>query len=145
MLWRNGLIMYHVTYFVNVYYCFFISAFSLMHVFLWMFASPDPRHLAWPPALGLVSQIVFTSPGPQFIFTSPGLQFYCQSGAWVCIYWPCLLNLYLYLWPWPTICINGPGHEFAFTLLLLIVAVVVVIVVVAISLKQIIPIFVCRF
>ena len=55
--------------------------------------------------------------------------------ASVCMYQPCLFNLYLFiLRPWPTICITGLGHEFAFTLLLAVVAVVVIIVVVIISL-----------
>ena len=103
------------------------------------------------PCLG--PQFLFTSPGPQFVFTGPGsnlylptpgpswslpslannFNFYYQSGAWLCIYRPCLLNLYLYLRPWPTICIIGLGSEFAFTLLLQ--AVVVKILVLVISLE----------
>ena len=72
--------MYHVTYFVNVYYCFFISAFSLMHVFLWMFVSPDPRPLAlspklYSPALGpnlylpALAYNFIASPEPEFAYT----------------------------------------------------------------------------
>ena len=79
---------------------------------------------------GIGPQFVFTGPGPQFVFTGPDQQFCYQSGAWFCIYRPCLLNLYFYLRPWRTICIIGLVPEFAFTLLLVIVAVVVVIVVV---------------
>ena len=77
-------------------------------------------------------QFAFTSPGSQFVFTGPGLQFYDQSGAWVCIYQSCLLNLYLSLRPWPTIYITGPAPEYAFILLLVVVAVVVVIIVVVV-------------
>ena len=119
---------------------------------LWVFVFPGPRSFSWHPApgpgpqfvfTGLGPQFVFTSPGPQFVFTGPGLQFYYQSGAWVCTYQPCLLNLYLYLQPWPTICITSSGPEFAFILLL--VAVVVIIVVAVISLEPIIPVFVWRF
>ena len=79
-------------------------------------------HRSWPPTC-------ITSPGSQFVFTGHSLQIYYQSGAWVCIYQPGLLNLYLCLQPWPTICITGPGSEIAFILLLVVEAVVVIIVV----------------
>ena len=98
--------------------------------------SPGPRFVFTGPS----PQFVFTGSGPQFVFFGPGLQLYYQSGARVCIYQSCLLNLYLYLRHWYTICITGLEPEYAFTLLL-----VVVIVVVVISLEWIIPILVCRF
>ena len=98
---------------------------------------PGPRTFGCSPALvlGPGLQLAFTIPGPQFIFTGPGLQFYYQSGAWVCIYQSCLLNLYLYLRPWTTIYITSPGPDYAFTLLRVAVAVVVAIVVEVISLE----------
>ena len=88
--------------------------------------SPDPRFVFTGPS----PQFVFTGSGPEFLFFGPRLQLYYQSGARVCIYQPCLLDLYLYLRHWNTICITGPEPEYAVTLLL-----VVVIVVVAVSLE----------
>ena len=81
-----------------------------------VFTGPGPQFVFTSPVL----QFVFTSTGFQFAFTNPGLQFHYQSGTWVCIYQPCLLNLYLYLRPWPTIFITDPRSEFPFTLLLLV-------------------------
>ena len=97
-----------------------------------VFTDPGPQFAFTSPS----PQFVFTCPGSQFVFTGPSLQFYYQSGVWIYIYQPCLLNLYLYLRPWPTICITGPWPGFALTLLLVKVAVVVAIVVVLISFEQ---------
>ena len=93
----------------------------------------DPRFVF----RGLDPLFVFTNSGPKFLFAGPGQQFYYQSVPWLCIYRPCLFNLYLYLRSWPTICIIGLGPEFAFTLLLVVVVVVavVVVIVVVISLE----------
>ena len=88
-----------------------------------VFTDPGPQFVFTGPC----TQFVFTNPGLQFIFTGPTPQIYYQSGAWVCIYQPCLFNLYLYLRPWPRICITGPEPEYAFTLLVVVVTVEVVI------------------
>ena len=126
------------------------STFSVFIIGCLYFPAPGLLLGLWPCLLpptsapGLGRKFVLTGPWPQFVFTrpvsqfvfiGPGLQLYCQSGDWVCIYQPCLLNLHLYLRSWPTICITGPGPEFAFILLLVVVAVVVVIAVVVISLE----------
>ena len=64
-----------------------------------VFTSPD-SHLVFT---GPGTKFIFTSPDPQFVFTSPGphlvltpnLYLSVQLNAWVCIYLPCLPNLYL--------------------------------------------------
>ena len=114
-IFKNSFFKKHLWTAASENTCFFYRVFVL----------PGPRSFAWSPTLTLAPgpdpqfvftvpdpQFVFTGPGPQVVFIDPGTKFLftgpgphlvftpnlylpAKPGAWVCIYRPCLPNLYL--------------------------------------------------